>query len=188
MKKILITLISLTLLGTLALAQPVVDGTINDGEYAKTLVHDATGARLFWTIEGDNLHMGFIMDSKGWAGIGWLSTKENRKAGGDILIVTEKDGALVHFDMYQDNPRGEPKLDTDMGGTDSYTEFSVTRNGETWTVEFVRPLVTGEDADVDIVEGEEMVFMVAFATVMDVGRAHARSTAGGAYYIEKFVF
>lgn len=188
MKKILITLITLSLLGTLAFAQPVADGTIGEDEYAKTLVHDATGARLFWTIEGDNLHMGFIMDAKGWVGVGWLSTKENRKEGADILIVTEKDGALVHLDMYQDNPRGEPKLDTEMGGSDSYLEVAISRNGETWTVEFVRPLVTGQATDVDIDEGEEMVFMVAFATVMDPGRAHARSTAGGAYYIEKFVF
>jgi hypothetical protein len=52
----------------------------------------------------------------------------------------------------------------------------------------VRPLVTGQETDIDIVEGEEYVFMVAFANVMDVGRAHARSTSGGAFYIEKFVF
>jgi hypothetical protein len=182
------TSLVLALIGALSFAQPVADGAIAEGEYANTLVHAESGATLYWTIEGENLHMGFSMSSGGWAGIGWLKEQTNRKAGGDILIVTEKDGAFVHYDMVQLAARGEPALDTAEGGSDSYTEMAITRAGDVWTVEFVRPLVTGEETDIDIVEGEEYLFMVAFANVMDVGRAHARSTSGGAFYIEKFIF
>jgi hypothetical protein len=188
MKKLIISLLALALAGTLAFAQPVADGVINDGEYAKTLVHEPSGARLFWTIEGDNLHMGFTIEARGWAGIGWLTEKTNRKAGGDILIVTEIDGALVHLDMFQESARGEPILDSAEGGSDSYLEMAIERDGEVWTVEFVRPLATSEETDVDIVPGEKMIIMVAFSNVMDVERAHARSSQGGAFYIEDFVF
>lgn len=188
MNRLIATLLTLTLAGTLAFAQPVADGVIQDGEYAKTLIHEPSGARLFWTIEGENLHMGFVIEARGWAGIGWLTEQTNRKAGGDILIVTEVGGERVHYDMFQESARGEPQLDSASGGSDSYLEMAIERDGDLWTVEFVRPLATGQETDVDIVAGEPVIFMVAFATVMDPTKPHARSNQGGAYYIEGFVF
>lgn len=188
MKKILAFMLALALAGAVAVAQPVVDGVINDGEYANTLIDVETGAVLHWTVEGENVHMAFTFPARGWAGIGWLKEQTNRKAGGDILIVTIQDGAPVILDMFQESARGEPVLDTDEGGTNSYTEFAGSHENDVWTVEFVRPLATGQDTDVDIVPGESYIFMFAYATVMDTGRAHARSTAGGAHYIEDFKF
>ena len=187
-KKLCATLLALALVGAVALAQPVVDGVINDGEYANRYVDEPTGAVLYWTVEGDNLHMAFTFPARGWAGIGWLKEQTNRKAGGDILIVTIQDGAPVLLDMFQESARGEPVLDSDEGGSNSYTEFAASHENDVWTVEFVRPLATGQDTDVDIVPGEPYMFMVAYASVMDPGRAHARSTAGGAHYIEDFKF
>jgi len=187
-QKLLIATLALALVGAVAVAQPVVDGVINDGEYANTLTHAESDAVLHWTVEGDNLHMAFTMPARGWAGIGWLTEKTNRKAGGDVLIVTVQDGAPVILDMFQESARGEPVLDTDEGGSNSYTEFAASHENDVWTVEFVRPLATGQDTDVDIVPGKSYVFMLAYATVMDPGRAHARSTAGGAFYIEDFKF
>ncbi len=181
-------IVALAALLSLALAQPVADGTIGDGEYANTLVHSESGSTLYWTIEGDQLHMGFTIPARGWAGIGWLKAQTNRKAGGDVLIVTMADGAAVGLDMFQESARGEPVLDTDEGGSNAYVELVAVHANDVWTVEFVRPLATGQDTDVDIVPGESMVFMIAYANVMDPGRAHARSTSGGAYYIEGFKF
>lgn len=180
--------LTLALMGAFSFAQPVADGAIVDGEYANTLVHAESGASLFWTIEGENLHMGFIMASNGWAGIGWLKEQTNRKAGGDILMVTENDGELVHLDMFQVAARGEPVVDSAEGGSDSYTAMAIDFSDGVWTVEFVRPLVTGQETDIDIVAGDEYVLMVAFSNVMDISRAHARSTSGGAYYLEGFRF
>jgi hypothetical protein len=57
--------------------------------------------------------MGFTIPSSGWAGIGWLAEQTNRKAGGDVLIVTPSSTAPVQvLDMFQESARGEPEMDT----------------------------------------------------------------------------
>ena len=187
-KKLIIATLALALAGAIALAQPVVDGVINDGEYAKTLVDGETGAVLYWTVVGDDIHLAFTFPARGWAGIGWLSEQSNRKAGGDILIVTMQDGAPVLLDMFQESARGEPDMDEAHGGSNAYTAFAASHDGDVWTFEAVRPLATGQAADVDIVPGEPLILMFAYGATMDPGRAHARSTSGGAHYVEGFTF
>lgn len=188
MKKILALTLALALFGAAAVAQPVIDGSIGDGEYANSFVDDATDAVLHWTVDGSDIHLAFTFPSRGWAGIGWLAEQTNRKAGGDILIVTMRDGAPVLLDMFQESARGEPDLDDAHGGSNSYTAFAATFENEVWTVEATRPLATGQDTDVDIVPGQPMILMFAYANVMDVTRAHARSTSGGAHYVDPFTF
>ena len=188
MKKILTAALVFALFGAVALAQPVIDGAIGDGEYANSFVDDPTGAVLHWTVDGDDIHLAFTFPARGWAGIGWLTEKTNRKAGGDILIVTMRDGAPVLLDMFQESARGEPVMDEAEGGSNSYTAFAATFANDVWTVEATRPLATGQDTDVDIVPGEPLILMFAYANVMDVSRAHARSTSGGAHYVEPFTF
>jgi hypothetical protein len=188
MKKTLFITLVLALFAAGALAQPVVDGVIGDGEYAQSYTDEPTGAVLHWTVVGDDIHLAFTFPSRGWAGIGWLDEQSNRKAGGDILIVTMQDGAPVLFDMFQDSARGEPDMDEAHGGSNSYTAFAAAHDGDVWTFEAVRPLATGQAADVDIVPGEPLILMFAYGATMDTGRAHARSTSGGAHYVEGFTF
>jgi hypothetical protein len=171
-----------------AAALPSVDGSIAEGEYANTLTHEESGTVLHWTVEDDMVYFGFTMEARGWVGIGWGDEIVNRKAGFDVLIFTMDGDMPVALDMFQASARGEPVLDTAEGGSNSLVEFAASRDGDLWTVEFVRPLATGEETDVDIVPGDEMVFMLGHATVMDPTRAHPRSTQGGAYYIDPFVF
>ena len=187
MKKLLLTALALALVGTVALAQPAIDGAIADGEYANTLEHDS-GAVLYWTVDGDTLYMGYTMAASGWSGVGWLTEQTNRKAGADILMFAIEDGAVVAYDDYQDAARGEPVRDEDEGGSNSLSAFAAVHEGDVWTVEFSRHLATGEATDVDIVPGEPYLFMLAHGNTMDIERAHERSTRGGAFYIEGFVF
>jgi hypothetical protein len=186
-KRLLVSALALALVGTVALAQPAIDGAIADGEYANTLEHDS-GAVLYWTVDGDTLYMGYTMAASGWSGVGWLTEQTNRKAGGDVLMFAIVDGDAVAYDAYQESARGEPVLDEAEGGTNSLTAFAAVHEGDVWTVEFSRHLVTGEATDVDIVVGEPMIFMLAHGNTMDIERAHDRSNRGGAFYIEDFVF
>ena len=186
-KKLLITALALALVGTVALAQPAIDGAIADGEYANTLEHDS-GAVLYWTVDGDTLYMGYTMEASGWSGVGWLTEQTNRKAGGDVLMFAIVDGEAVAYDAYQAGARGEPVLDEDEGGSNSLSAFAAVHEGGVWTVEFARHLATGQETDVDIVPGEAVIFMLAHGNTMDITRAHERSNRGGAFYIEDFVF
>ncbi len=179
---------ALALVIGLAAAQPSIDGVIAEDEYANSLVHEDSGSVYYWTVEDDMLYFGFTKEARGWVGIGWADEQTNRKAGFEALIFTMDGDDFVALDMFQESARGEPVLDTEEGGTFTLTEWAATRDGELWTVEFSRPLDTGEETDVPVTPGEPMLFMGAFANVMDVSRAHDRSTRGGAWYIEDFVF
>ncbi len=187
MLKLIIATLFALLIG-FAAAQPAIDGSIADGEYANTVIHDDSGMVVHWTIDGDMLYMGFTLEARGWVGIGWGAEQTNRKAGFDVLIATEQDGEFVLLDMFQESARGEPVLDSEEGGSNTVVDFAVTHEGDLWTVEFSRPLDTGEDTDVAITPGTPMIFMGAYANVMDPSRAHGRSTQGGAWYIMDFVF
>ena len=187
-KRILTFTAALAMFGAVALAQPVVDGVINDGEYANVVEHAESNSVYYWTVDGDNLHMAFTMPARGWSGIGWGTEITNRKAGFDVLMFAIVDGAAVAYDGFQESARGEPVLDEDEGGSNSIVEFAAVHEGDVWTVEFVRPLATGQETDVDIVPGTPMVFMLGHGNVMDIGRAHDRSSRGGAFYIEDFTF
>ncbi|MDZ7706292.1 MAG: DOMON domain-containing protein [Trueperaceae bacterium] len=189
MNKLLATL-ALALLVSLGMAQPTADGTIADGEYASTLAHEESGAVMYWTIDGDMLHFGMTMESSGWIGVGFAMPDDvtRAKSGFDQYMFSVVDGTAMAYDMYQEDARGAPTMDAEAGGSDSLTEFAGTYEGEMWTVEFVRPLDTGEETDAVIVAGEPMLLTFAEATTMDLDRRHERSSRGGAYVIEEFMF
>lgn len=189
MNKLLATL-ALALLVSLGMAQPAVDGTITDGEYASTLAHEESGANLFWTVDSDMLYFGMTMESSGWIGVGFAQPDDitRGKAGFDQYIFNVEDGTATAHDMYQADAKGEPEVDTEAGGSDSVSEFAVTHENDMWTVEFTRPLDTGEETDAVIVPGEPMLLSFAHGTTMELDRRHERSSRGGAYLIEDFVF
>ena len=189
MYKLLATL-ALALLVSLGMAQPAADGTIADGEYASTLAHEESGANMYWTVEGDMLYFAMTMESSGWVGVGFAQPDDvaRGKAGFDQYMFNVVDGTATAHDMYQEDARGEPVMDADASGSDSVTEFAGTYEGEMWTVEFARPLNTGEETDAVIVPGEPMLLTFADATTMDLDRRHERSSRGGAYVLEDFVF
>lgn len=179
--------LALALLVSIGLAQSV-DGTIGADEYASSASHEESGAEMHWTVMDDTLYFAMTMDSTGWLGVGWNTEMTRNKMGFDQLIFTVQDGEAVALDMYQGDARGAPVMDEEEGGSDSLTEFAGSHDGESWTVEFARPLDTGEDADVAIMPGEEMILDFAHGTTMDLDRRHDRSSRGGAYYIDPFVF
>ncbi len=183
-----LTTLALALLVAFGMAQPTLDGAIADGEYANDAMHEDSGTAMYWTVDGDTLYFAMTASASGWLGVGWASEQTRNKMGFDQIIFTVQDGAPVAVDMYQDGARGAPALDSEEGGTDSIAEFAGSHDGETWIVEFARPLDTGEETDVAIVPGDEMILDVAFANVMDLDRPHDRSGRGGAFYIDPFVF
>ncbi len=184
-RRLFTTVSALALVGAFALAQPTLDGTIADGEYANTLAHEESGAVLHWTVDGLTLHMAYTIPADGWAGIGWLGVQTNRKAGADQQIVTMDGDSPVVYDMYQAAARGEPVFDVDEGGENSYTDAVATHADGVWTVEFTRPLATGEETDVDIVPGVPMTLLIAHSNILDISRQHPRDAR---WYIEDFTF
>ncbi len=186
----LLAILALSLVVSLGMAQPTIDGTIADGEYASTLEHEESGATMSWTVDGDMLYFAMTMESSGWIGVGFAQPDDvgRGKAGFDQYMFNVVDGTPTAHDWYQEDARGAPVPDTEAGGSDSVSEFAGTYEDDMWTVEFARPLDTGEETDAVIVPGEPMLLTFADARTMDLDRRHERSSRGGAYVIEDFVF
>lgn len=187
MKKLLALLV-LAALVTFGMAQPTIDGAVADGEYANSVTEEESGTVVSWTVEGDMVYMAVQAEAEGWYGVGWAPEIDNRKAGFDMLMFAIVDGEAVGYDMFQDRARGAPVMDEEEGGTNSLAEFAAMHDGAAWVIEFVRPLDTGEEADVAIAPGSEMVLAIAYGETMDIERDHPRSSRGGAAYIEGVVF
>lgn len=187
MKKLTI-LLAFALLASFGMAQPVVDGTIADGEYAGSVTQEDSGAIVHWTLDGDTLYMAIEATSEGWLGFGFSGAVDNRKAGFDQYMFAIVDGELVAYDEYQERARGAPVADVDDGGTNSIEAVAGSHEGDAWVVEFSRPADTGEATDVAVTAGMEAVGAIAFGDTMQIDRDHARSSRGGAYYVEGIVF
>jgi hypothetical protein len=183
-----LTTLALAVLFAFGMAQPTVDGAIADGEYANDAMHEESGTAMHWAVDGDTLYFAMTASASGWLGVGWATEQTRNKMGFDQIIFTVRDGEPVAVDMYQDSARGAPVLDSEEGGTDSIAEFAGSHEGEAWIVEFARPLDTGEETDVAIIPETEMILDLAFGDTMDLERRHGRSSRGGAYYIDPFVF
>lgn len=187
MKK-LITLLAFALLVSFGMAQPTVDGTVAEGEYASSITEEESGTVVSWTLEGDTVYFAIQGSAEGWIGFGFIDEQDNRKAGFDQYIFAIEDGSLVAYDMFQDRARGEPVMDEDEGGSASITEVAGSHDGTAWVVEFSRPADTGESTDTAVASGMTAVGAIAFGETMDHERDHERSSRGGAYYIEGMTF
>ncbi len=179
---------ALFLVASVSLAQPVVDGVIGEGEYVNTRTEEASGAVMSWTIEGDTLYFAATIASRGWAGFGFASAITDRKQGFDQYIATMDGDTPVLLDMYQAATRNAPELDEDEGGTNSILAFAGVHADDVWVIEFSRLLDTGEETDVAIVPGTPMIISGATAPAMDIARRHDRSSQGGAFVLDDFVF
>jgi hypothetical protein len=178
-------LIALSLFVSLSLAQPTVDGTIGEGEYALSYTHEESGDVINWSVVGDTIYIGLQASNEGWIGLGLLKEKVEKKQGADQYLFVMTDGQLTALDMTQVKPKDEPALDEDQGGTQSILEKAATLEGETWTVEFNRKLDTGESTDIAIVPGEPVMLLLAKGKEMDQEEEHRKNKR---WEIENFVF
>jgi hypothetical protein len=115
---------------------PVIDGTINAGEYAHAVHDDVTKMDLYWTLSGDTLYMAIHSPGTGWEAVG-IAPDGPMMKGGDILMGYVEDGKAVLEDQYGDTQYTH-KMDTDLGGKDSIISFAGSENDAGTSLEFER--------------------------------------------------
>lgn len=57
--------------GAVAVAPPIIDGRITEGEYASHYQARRIGMEVHWTIEGDSIYFGLQAPATGWLAVGW---------------------------------------------------------------------------------------------------------------------
>ncbi|RQD80162.1 MAG: hypothetical protein D5R99_05990 [Methanocalculus sp. MSAO_Arc1] len=152
----------------------VPDGTVGEGEYhySQQLSDSMT---IHWRTTETTLQMALVGRAEGWVGIGFGT---GRMASGIDYIVGYVDGDAVVRDMYSESPRCPIVADTDLGGRDDIIRSGGSQRDGITTIEFERPLDTGDPYDHVLEAGEAIPIIWALSDTHDIGVRHReRGTA-----------
>lgn len=151
---------------------PLIDGVIEETEYANTMLDEATGMSVFWTSDDTTLYIGLVSPGTGWLSIGF--DPERQMQGADIIIANIEDGVLTIEDHYGNAPTSHRKDTND----DVLSAAGSERDGTSF-LEFSIPLNSGDEQDKALEPGTEVVVILAYHSSNDSLRARhsKRSTA-----------
>ena len=125
------------------------NGEITQGEYDSSVTYSTGDLEIHWKVEGDNLKIALKGRTTGWLSIGFDPTSAMKDA--DMLIGWVGDDTSVEvFDAYSTGDYGPHPPDTELGGTDDIAQFGGTELAGWTTLEFIRPLDTGDQYDKDL--------------------------------------
>jgi len=147
-------------------SSPVMDGEISEGEYGLAVDLSGGDFLLRWQVEGDTIFFAMSAVTDGYLSVGF--DPEFLMKGADLVVgwVNGTGNAFI-VDAYSTGQFGPVVMDTDLGGTDDILgSAGAVREGWT-TIEFSRPLSTGDPYDKDIPLAGEIVVMWAIGGVFD---------------------
>jgi hypothetical protein len=155
-------------------AVPVVDGVLNEREYAQSYEDTTTGLTLAWTVVGDEILLGLSGPTEGWLSFG-LDPSGSLMAEADIWIAYVQDGNVVVQDGFSKQP-GTHEADTALGGQASFLQTAGAENERGTTIELRRKLDTGDPFDKPVGPGKHTV-LLARSDADDLVSYHAQRTA-----------
>ena len=151
---------------------PHLDGRIVELEYRNRMIDAETGMSVHWQNDGSILYVGLVAPGTGWLSIGF--GPENRMQGANIVIAAIDDENLVIADHYGNAPTSHRADDVDHVIQAAGSEA----DGRS-ILEFAIPLASGDEQDVQLEPGSEVVIILAYHGSNDrLTTLHtARSTA-----------
>ena len=147
----------------------LVPGTLWAQDYKHSF--DAEDMKVFWTVDGDKIHVKLSAPTEGWVAIGF--DPEDAMKGGDIAIGAVKKGKVRIEDHFGDRKRGHSPDDKLGGGNNILDPQGMEENGVT-TISFTRALAAGDKYDKSIETGKLYRIMVAYGSGRDSFRAGHR--------------
>lgn len=151
---------------------PHLDGRIADLEYRNGMIDAETGMSVHWQNDLSTLYVGLVSPGTGWLSIGF--GPERQMQGADIVIAAIEDGKLVIEDHYGNAPTTHRRDDVDHVIQAAGSEAE----GRS-ILEFAIPLASGDEQDVELEPGSDVVIILAYHGTNDrLTTLHtARSTA-----------
>lgn len=140
----------------------LVSGGIAASEYDHKL--DTDKMDVFWTIEGDKIHVKLSAKTTGWVAIGF--DPEKAMQGANIVIGAVKKGKVRIEDHYGDRKRGH-KSDKKMGSTNHILDPEGMEKDGVTTISFTLPLDSGDKWDKSIDPGKVSRVMIAYGSGRD---------------------
>ncbi len=140
----------------------LVAGGAGASEYDHKL--DVEKMDVFWSIDGDKIHVKLSAETTGWVAIGF--DPEIAMQGANIIIGAVKNGKVRIEDHYGDRKRGH-KPDEKLGGASHVLNpMGMEENGVT-TISFTLALDSGDKWDKPIDPAKMSRIMIAYGSGKD---------------------
>jgi len=151
---------------TIVILGLLLPGTLLAQDYKHSF--DAVDMKVFWTVDGDKIHVKLSAPTEGWVAIGF--DPEDAMQGSDIAIGAVKKGKVRIEDHYGDRKRSHSP-DDKLGGENNILDpRGMEENGGT-TIFFTRALAAGDKYDKAIETDKPYRIMVAYGSGRDSFRA-----------------
>jgi len=143
---------------------------VTGGAWASDYEHklDVNKMDVFWSIDGDKIHVKLSAKTTGWVAIGF--DPEKAMQGANIIIGAVKNGKVKIEDHYGDRKRGH-KSDEKLGSANHVMDpIGLEENGVT-TISFSLPLDSGDKWDKPIDPEKWSRIMIAYGSGRDSFKA-----------------
>jgi hypothetical protein len=151
----------------------IADGIISATEYDRMVVLGNGIFELHWKSDGEYIYMAMKAETQGWVSVGFAPQPNNPVALDMILGYVEGNQTTIVdlFTVLHPNPAHG--TDTELGGSNSISEFGGSESGGFTIIEFKRLLSTGDAYDQVLVSGTNNMCW-AFGLNDDATSGHMR--------------
>lgn len=128
------------------------------------------GISFSYEVKNDMLNCTLKAETQGWIGVGFNS--RNSIVGSDLLLFNIIGGKPSSTDLYVKGA-GNPKKDSELGGTHSIQILEAEEIGNTSMVQFSIPMDSGDPYDFKHKINQEFWLILAYSVADDFGH-HSR--------------
>ncbi len=161
--------------------RPAVDGIIADGEYRTAKIYKAPTGKKFafhWKAVRSDIFIALEVETSGWVAIG-IAPTDNLHQNADIIFGwVDNRGRVEVVDAFSPESQGPHPEDKELGGTTDILSFGGSEVNGITTIEFVRPLITGDRFDNGINGKTDTSFIWAYGEDDDWEAQHQEQGRG----------
>lgn len=174
MRKHLLSIFLVVLLGASLLHGVEQDGVIKEGEYDTQYPLQEGAVKVYVKLEPPFISVGIVAPTKGWVGIGFDPISVMDQA--DMVIGWVDSGGNPHaLDCFSTGLFGPHPPDTELGGTNDLVSFGGREEGGNTVVEFKRPLRTSDPYDKPIDPSKPLKIIWAYGETDNFDDMHTAS-------------
>ncbi|UCG55419.1 MAG: hypothetical protein JSV32_04250, partial [Dehalococcoidia bacterium] len=143
------------------------DGVIKVREYTANIQYG--DYQIFWWSDDQYIYIGIRAETTGFVAVGIQPGSRMKNA--DMVFGFVKNGETNVYDMFSTGDFGPHQPDVKLGGTNDILEFACSEQDGFTTIEFKRPLDTGDDYDKPLSKGINKIIW-SYGSVDELNRKH----------------
>ena len=155
----------------------LIDGTVEDGEYADSKAFSGDRYTVHWRVDHNVVTFALKVKTTNWVAIGLDPVKKMKYADMYIGWVDEEGAHLLDsWSLVEEGARHYP--DVDQGGTDDLLAFAGAETGGFTTLEWCRYMDTTDEYDNPVPYQGELEIILAYGRSDDPTDMHSGETDG----------